>query len=72
MVNEEQYDAWESDNEETLREDFLMRFTQKELREYILEDYNRTTELVEMYTDEWNTYCSEMYSQEMDAREVEK
>ena len=63
-MNEEIYDDWYSDNEKTLKEDFLMQYTHEELRDIIIEagEYD----FWEVYEEEWNSFKDERFNNDME------
>ncbi len=71
-MNEEQFNNWLNDNEESIRESFLMSFDQRSLREWIIEDEDRFNDFIETFSNSWEAHLNDLYNQEMDCKEVEE
>lgn len=67
-----EYQEWKKDNETTLKEEFIMGFTHEELRNFLMDEENNREGFHQYHNDEFNDYCDQMFTLEMDCREVEK
>ncbi len=59
MINDDHYTDWYCEEEDRLREDFLMQYTQRELLEHI-RDCDRES-FFEIHYDSYEMFCTEQY-----------
>ena len=62
---------FEEEHIETLEEDFLMCFTQRELLEFILEDADVMQMFKETFEAKWFQHVEEAFNNHLEVREVE-
>jgi len=60
-TDEEYYMDWYSDNEDRLKEEFLMQYTQRELLEHILSFDGASESFFDVHYESFETFLSEQF-----------